>query len=914
MKRIYLLIVFCFIYFQSFCQLNIQFRSQLTYPGISLANIWGYVDSLGNEYALVGTSTGVSIVDVTNANQPVQVYTVVGTTSQWREIKTWGKYAYVTTEGCCLGLQIIDLSNLPGPVTSSYWTGSGAIAGLLQRSHSLHIDNGYLYLNGSNLFGGACIIASLSNPTNPAYMSNTSLNFTGNIRYVHDCYVRNDTLFGANIYAGMFTIINVANKSTPVLINTQNTTNNFTHNCWLTDDGRTLLTTDETSNSYLTAYDISNPANITYLDKVQSNPGSSSIVHNTYVLNDYAINSWYKDGLTIVDVSRPQNLIITGNYDTYTQGSGNGFSGCWGVYPYLPSGNIIASDINNGLFVLTPTYVRACYLEGNVINSCTGTGLSAVTVHITGGTTDASTITGSYKTGMAVSGNYTVTFSKTGYNNAVFNNVSLTNGVITNLNVALVPINGISSVNPVVTDVLCNGQFTGQILTSPTGGVLPLTYSWSDGSTNQSLISVAAGTYTVTVTDAGGCTLTSSSTITEPAAISLNATGNSPLCKGASLNLTSTSGFSLYSWTGPGSFSSSDQNPTLMSVDGSNSGLYTLVVTNANGCTTSKSFAVQVSDMSITGVITHIPCYQQNTGAVDVSVSGGIGTYTYLWNNNATTEDLTNRYQNTYKVTVTDAAGCTKTAKFDVLNLAPSALAVSTTKTNVRCFGANTGKATLLPSGGLPPYSYTWNTVPVVTTAVILNLGAGTYTATITDAAGCVKLRTITITQPPQIICNLTQSNVTVFGGNNGSINLAVSGGVPPYQYQWNTFPVQTTANISSLTSGYYKCKITDAKNCLLHVSTTISQPPPPNIKISPPSGLQVLVYPNPVHDRLYLKGLSSDGSCLLILTDLRGRQILKLFADQKDMVLNLTGIEPGLYFLEICNRQNKIVNRIIRL
>src|SRR6185503_5322829 len=140
------------------------------------------------------------------------------------------------------------------------------------------------------------------------------------------------------------------NKTAPVLVATQVTPGAFTHNTWLTDNSHVLLTTDEVSNAYLTAFDISDPFNITELDRIQSQfPGSGSIVHNTHVRNDFAVTSWYRDGITVVDVSRPANMITTGYYDCNATLSGSGFNSVWGVYPYLPSGNIIISDIEQGL-------------------------------------------------------------------------------------------------------------------------------------------------------------------------------------------------------------------------------------------------------------------------------------------------------------------------------------------------------------------------------------------------------------------------------------------------------------------------------------------------------------------------------------------------------------------------------------
>lgn len=603
---------------------NIQFRSQLSYgTSVDLSNIWGYVDSLGNEYALVGTQTGLSIVDVTNPAAPVQRYFIPGTNSFWREVQTWGKYAYVTTEGCCNGLQIVNLSNLPGPVTSKFWTGTGAVAGQVTRLHSIHIRSGFAYLNGPQLFGGAALIVSLADPWNPVYLANTAMGFSGNSRYVHDCYVQNDTLYGAHIYGGFFSIINVTNKSNPVLIATQNTPSNFTHNAWMSDNGtRVLFTTDEVSNSFLGSYNVSNPANIVALDLLQGMPGSGSIIHNTYIRNSFAVNSYYKDGITIVDVSRPENMITVGRYDTYPQGSGNGFNGAWGVYPYLPSGNILVSDIDNGLFVLTPTYVRACYLEGTVTDACSNLPLTNVNVVITGGShhAESSKLNGSYKTGTAVAGTYSVTFSKSGYTTKTLQSVSLQNGVLTALNVTLSPVNAVGITTGNVTNVSCNGGANGGVDLVISAGTAPITYLWSNGATTQDLSLVAAGSYAVTVSDGTGCTASAAFQITAPSAISIAGSVVPPSCSGA-VNavvyalVSGGSGPYSFSWssnlssvTGPaaslravalgaiqangGCIASTPLTGDSTGVDSIGSGAYTLMVTDANGCNSSAVITV----------------------------------------------------------------------------------------------------------------------------------------------------------------------------------------------------------------------------------------------------------------------------------------------------------------------------------
>ena len=431
MKKLLAVGFLLLFYIQSFAQLNVSLRANLPFNNV-LSNIGGYIDSSGNEYALVGTFTGLSIVDVTNPANPVVKFNITGNNSDWREVKTWQNYAYVTTEGCCNGLQILNLGYLPDSVPMKFYKGDGAINNQINTVHALHIEDGYCYLFGSNLFNGAALILDLANPWNPTYTGHTPGT------YIHDGYVRNNKLYGCHIYDGYFSVMDVTNKSNPLLITSQNTPSMFTHNAWLNDAGNVLFTTDEVSDSYVAAYDVSDLNNIIELDKIQTTPGSSSIIHNTHTLNDYEIISWYKDGIAIVDVSRPDNMIITGTYDTYPQGSGNGYNGCWGVYPFLPSGNLVCSDIDNGLFVLTPTYVRGCYLEGIVTDSVSGMPLNGVSIQILNtSVSKKSKLNGEYKTGLAQAGIYDIQFSKAGYTSKTISGVALNNGILTNLNVQL---------------------------------------------------------------------------------------------------------------------------------------------------------------------------------------------------------------------------------------------------------------------------------------------------------------------------------------------------------------------------------------------------------------------------------------------------------------------------------------------
>ena len=438
-----LLFLFSIITVQLFAQydsLNVAFRSVLAYPGHTCANICGYVDTTGREYALVGVDDGMTVVDVTNPSNPVQVYQVLwpvnNNNSEWKEIKVYKKHAYVVSEAGH-GLQICDLSKLPAttPPTVTYW--QPLVGGqTLNSVHALHIDTtkGNVYLYGSNVGNKGAVIGSLANPSVPTYLGS----FNGT--YIHDGYVDNDTLYACEIYDGYMEVIDCSNKTTPQVLATVQTPLFFTHNSWPSPDKKTIYTTDEKTQSALAAYDISDLSNITLLDTIKG-LSYGSIVHNTHVKKDlFAVTSWYRDGFSIVDCSRPNNLIRVGYYDMYS-GAGNGFNGTWGVYPFLPSGTIICSNIEDGLYVFSPTYVRACYLEGNVEDSITNANLQNVSVTIIGvNNSGANTdVTGNYATGGAVAGTYNVKFTKTGYQTRIINNVVLQNGVLATVNTKLLP-------------------------------------------------------------------------------------------------------------------------------------------------------------------------------------------------------------------------------------------------------------------------------------------------------------------------------------------------------------------------------------------------------------------------------------------------------------------------------------------
>lgn len=489
--------VFAFLLISSFtyppsveAQTNINLATHITYPDV-MSSVWGFTKG-GHEYVLAFRRTGTSIVDITNPAAPVQVYFAAAVVnSDWREGKVWGNYAYITNEGGG-GLQIINFSALPsGNITSANvtnWTGGTFNSQTISftKSHTIWIDeNGIGYIYGTNYGNGGAIMVNLAaNSTNPPIVG------IYNQEYVHDGFVRGDTLWAAQIYEGNFRAINVANKANPVVMATQSTTRTFTHNTWLNNAGTVVFTTDETSNSSVEAYNITDLSDIQLISKFNAT-GSSAIPHNVHVKNNFLVIAYYRDGVVLADATHPEKMIQVGNYDTSPSYSGSGYNGCWGVYPYFPSGTIAASDIETGLYILTPNYVPASYLKGTITNATTNAPIANVSIQVQGlsSANTTSGFNGGYITGMAGNGTYTVTVSSSGYITQTFT-VTFVNGTTQTLNVALVPNIPFSA----------SGTITDAQTGLPVSGASVL---FGDGLNNYTATANASGVYTVSLPGSG---------------------------------------------------------------------------------------------------------------------------------------------------------------------------------------------------------------------------------------------------------------------------------------------------------------------------------------------------------------------------------------------------------------------------
>lgn len=379
------------------------------------------------------------------------------------------------------------------------------------------------------------------------------------------------------------------------------------------------------------------------------------------------------------------------------------------------------------------------------------------------------------------------------------------------------------------TDAVCNAG-TGTASVAASGGQRPYTYLWSNSATDSSITGAAAGTYTVTVTDALGCTGVGSISINEPTAIALaglptvtNASCGGG-CDGSITNVVVTGGTPPYTYLWSNGATTADISSLC-------AGSYTGTVTDAAGCTyVSPQITISAGGtlaLSAVPTVTNASCNGDCDGSIGgVSITGGTPPYTYLWSNGATTANISSLCAGTYDLTVTDNGGCTYSLPTAITITEPTVLTAGTpTITNITCNGATNGSISVTPTGGTSPYTYAWSNSG--TTATISGLAAGTYDVTVTDDNGCTATASGTVVEPAAISFSTTPSvtNVPCTGDSTGSISGAVvTGGTSPYTYSWTNGT--TNIDLAGVPAGAYRLTVTDANGCTFASSSyTISEP-----------------------------------------------------------------------------------------
>jgi hypothetical protein len=377
------------------------------------------------------------------------------------------------------------------------------------------------------------------------------------------------------------------------------------------------------------------------------------------------------------------------------------------------------------------------------------------------------------------------------------------------------------------TNVLCYGGLTGSATASASGGVAPYTYLWSNGQTDATISGLAAGTYTVTVTDANLCTDTESVTITQPEnAFNITLTEKTDLlCYGdasGTINISVSGGTPTYTYNW-------SNGATTQDISELTAGTYKVIVTDANGCVDSLEVEIGQTASPLIVSLNYrdiIGCYGAATGYIDIDVTGGTPGYTYNWSNGATTQDIGSLTAGIYKVIVTDANGCVDSLEVEITQPASELIVSLINKVDNICYGDASGAINIQVLGGTRSYSFSWNNG--ATSQNISGLTAGIYTVTVTDEFGCIKTLDVEIEQPasPLTITINSKDTVNCYGEATGSVNIDVTGGTAAYSYLWSNGA--TSQDISNLIAGTYKVIVTDANGCVDSLEIEIGQPATP--------------------------------------------------------------------------------------
>ncbi|MBW8049972.1 MAG: T9SS type A sorting domain-containing protein [Cytophagales bacterium] len=471
--------------------------------------------------------------------------------------------------------------------------------------------------------------------------------------------------------------------------------------------------------------------------------------------------------------------------------------------------------------------------------------------------------------------------------------------------------------------VSCFGDSNGSATVTPSGATPPYSYLWNTFpvQTDSIVTGLAVGSYTVSVTDSGGvCISFITVDITQPNSITLNSSAANVSCfndTNGSVSVTAGGGTPGYTYlwnTTPPQIT-----PT---ATGLSAGTYTVLVTDTNFCVDSASVVVtQPSELLLSNTVTNVSCKNGNDGDATVSATGSTPPYTYSWNTTPAQTDstATGLSAGTYTVTVIDTNGCSDSIVNIAITEPALPLTLSMASTNVLCNGGNDGAATVSTTGGTFPYTWSWNTTPVQTDSTATGLFAGTYTATVTDANGCVdSITNITITEPVSPL-NVDTVFVTPASGpavSDGVAIAVVAGGTGAYSFSWNDPLAQTSAKADSLPIGNYTVTVTDANGCT--ASLTVNIPWTTGISAND-MGIPFSIYPNPNNSQFIIQfstNVSTNGNYLLEVRNIIGKLIytqeFNNMSGNFQKQVDFSNHDKGVYFINVSSSFGTRTEKII--
>jgi PKD repeat protein len=400
-------------------------------------------------------------------------------------------------------------------------------------------------------------------------------------------------------------------------------------------------------------------------------------------------------------------------------------------------------------------------------------------------------------------------------------------------------------VNPITllcgNNVSCNGGSDGAAEVLISGGCAPYSILWSDGTTNQDVAGLSAGLVSVTVTDDSGFSVVANATLIEPTPLTITVDSLSQFvgglnisCKGEAdgeINISVQGGADCqnytFDWGGPNGFSSSNQD-----ISNVLAGNYLGTATDAAGCESIVSVTLTEPESLTAGLLsaTDVSCPGAADGTIDVVIVGGTAPYNLQWTGGLTTQNLVDLSAGLYALVVMDTNGCQTTFTHTVLEPQPIVLD-GIDVTDATCYGLSNGEIAVTPIGGTLPYSYLWEDGQINSTAV--GLVSGTYTLTVTDDRGCILTDSIFVGEPLVLeVLQISLSDVTCQGENDGTASVEMTGGTAPYSFTWA--PTNQTGSDVVLGVGTHFFTATDANGCSLTDTVLIGEPNVLLVSVSP--------------------------------------------------------------------------------
>jgi hypothetical protein len=554
-----------------------------------------------------------------------------------------------------------------------------------------------------------------------------------------------------------------------------------------------------------------------------SNGGNTQMISNlapgTYTVTVTSDSGCTGTASAVVNDSDPINVSVQAVQTSCGQNNGSATANPAGgnTYTYAWSNGGTTQTISNlspGTYTVTVTSESGCTVSGSAVVDPSG----GISVTIDAISTTCGLNNGSATANPSGGSGYTYTWSN-GSNTQTISNlapgvytvtVTATGNCTASTSVTISSSLSISA--SVTTEPTSCGFADGTATTLPQGGS-GHTYLWSNGETTQTITNLAAGTYTVTVTDDDGCTATASGTVAASTGITASTTATPTTCSlangTASVQAAGGSSYT-YLWS---------NGQTTELIENLSAGTYQVTVTESNGCTATALAVVDTSTaITLTFTVQATRCQLPN-GQARVEASGGVN-YSYIWSNGATTQEISNLTAGMYSVTVSDENNCTATG--EVLVEESSEISITLSVTNTQCGLAN-GQITALVQGGGSVYMYLWSNGD--TTQVIENLEAGIYRVTVTSDEGCsAEAETEVAASEKLLIWELEKREVSCFGRSDGRLLVSLSGGVSPYTVLWSNGE-QNTTEIDNLPAGTYTVTVTSQDSCTGTASFEISQP-----------------------------------------------------------------------------------------